>query len=397
MTIAKEPALYGFRTAGSILVGRHALEGLPQRLRELGRFRRAAIVAQPSVLRQGTVDRMTAMLREEGISSFCSTEVQQEPTVDNIRGVTEKISAERPDLIIGIGGGSVLDAAKLISVLLTDPADLHTLIGIDRVARPGLPTVLIPTTSGTGSEVTPNAIVTVPEQELKVGIISRHLLPALVILDPVLTLSLPPQITAATGMDAFTHAFESLISNKANPLSDMFAMESIRLISRNLLIAYHDGGDLEARESMLLGSMYGGMALTAAGTAAVHALAYPLGGKFGIPHGVANSMLLPHVTAYNRDAIGGRLVLAAQAMGLAGPHLPEEEAADRVILTLQEWTRQLGIPQDLRTYGVSDGDVDALTAAALQVTRLLANNPKAVDAEAAAALYRKLLPQPADQ
>ncbi|MCZ8519549.1 iron-containing alcohol dehydrogenase [Paenibacillus caseinilyticus] len=391
MTIEKA-ALYGFRTAGSILAGRHALEQLPEKVREVGQFRRAAVIAQPSILAQGTVDRVMTGLREVGIPSFCTTEVQPEPTAENIREVFGRISAERPDLMIGIGGGSVLDAAKLFSVLLTDPVEVETLIGIDRVARPGLPTVLIPTTSGTGSEVTPNAIVTLPEQELKVGIISRHLLPALVILDPVLTISLPPHITAATGMDAFTHAFESLISNKANPLSDMFAMESMRLIAGSLLQAYRDGGDLDARENMLLGSMYGGMALTAAGTAAVHALAYPLGGKFGIPHGVANSMLLPHVTAYNRDAIGARLLLAAQAMGLSGPQMTEEEAGDRVIGTLLEWTRELGIPQSLRTYGVSEEDVEALTTAALQVTRLLANNPKAVDAEAVSGLYRKLLP-----
>lgn len=198
-------------------------------------------------------------------------------------------------MLIGIGGGSVLDGVKLLSVMRTNDSSIRDMLGVNLVTKLGLPTILIPTTSGTGSEVTANAIVTIPEDELKVGVVSEYLLPALAVLDPELTISLPPKLTASTGMDAFTHAFESFISNKANPISDVFAAEAMRMIASSLVDAYENGYSLEARESMLLGSMYGGMALSSSGTAAVHALAYPLGGKFGIPHGVANAMLLPHV------------------------------------------------------------------------------------------------------
>lgn len=383
---------YMFQTAGSIVAGRNTIAELIPRIKLLGEFRHVVIVTQPSIVALGVIEQIAVELKQAGISSRCITEVKPEPTVDNIRAVFANISAEPVDLLIGIGGGSVLDATKLFSVLLTNPMDVQSLIGTDRVSQPGIPTVLVPTTSGTGSEVTPNAIVTVPEEHLKVGVISRHLLPKLVIIDPVLTVSLPQPITAATGMDAFTHALESYISNKANPISDMFALESIRLIADSLVHAYHYGSDLEAREKMLLGSMYGGMALSAAGTAAVHALAYPLGGKFNISHGVANSMLLPHVMAYNRDAISGRLGNVAQAMGLQVETREGKYSSDLVIEQIFEWTSDMHIPQNLREFGITERDVDDLAIAASKVTRLLNNNPKPMDLESIKSVYRKLFP-----
>lgn len=383
---------YMFQTAGSIVAGRNVIAQLIPRIKLLGEFRHAVIVTQPSIVALGVIDQIVGELKQAGISSRYITDVKPEPTVDNIRTVFGRISAEPVDLLIGIGGGSVLDAAKIFSVLLTNPVDVQTLIGIDLVSQPGIPTVLVPTTSGTGSEVTPNAIVTLPEEELKVGIISRHLLPKLVMIDPVLTIGLPKAITAATGMDAFTHALESYISNKANPISDMFALESIRLIAESLVDAYHNGADLEAREKMLLGSMYGGMALSAAGTAAVHALAYPLGGKFNISHGVANSMLLPHVMVFNQDAISDRLGNVAQAMGLQVGKMGGTDASDMVIKRIFQWTSEMQIPQNLREFGITEGDVDDLAIAASKVTRLLTNNPKPMDLASIKTVYRKLLP-----
>ncbi|KRF06819.1 alcohol dehydrogenase [Paenibacillus sp. Soil766] len=381
-----------FQTSGSIVVGRNVIDQLIPRIKLLGEFRHAVIVTQPSIVALGVIEQMVGELKQAGISSRYITEVKPEPTVDNIRSVFSSISAEPVDLLIGIGGGSVLDAAKIFSVLLTNPVDVQSLIGTDLVSQSGIPTVLVPTTSGTGSEVTPNAIVSVPEEELKVGIISRHLLPKLVIIDPVLTISLPKPITAATGMDAFTHALESYISNKANPISDMFALESIRLIAESLVLAYHNGSDLEARGKMLLGSMYGGMALSAAGTAAVHALAYPLGGKFNISHGVANSMLLPHVMAFNQDAIADRLRNVAGAMGLQAGKMGGTESSELVIKQIFEWTSEMRIPQNLREFGISEGDVDDLAIAASKVTRLLTNNPKPMDVASIKTVYQNLFP-----
>jgi alcohol dehydrogenase class IV len=252
--------------------------------------------------------------------------------------------------------------------------------------------ILVPTTAGTGSEVTPNAIVTLPDEALKVGIVSRHLLPQIVILDAELTLGLPKPITAATGMDAFVHALESYISTKANPISDMYAMESMRLIGANIVEAYENGRSLKAREAMMLGSMYGGLALTAAGTAAVHALAYPLGGMFNVTHGVANAMLLPHVMAFNLDAIEGRLSNVARALDLASKTDADPVAARKLIDKMEEWTAAVDIPQDLRKFGVSEAHLDALAVAASKVKRLLGNNPKALTLDDMKFIYSRLLP-----
>jgi alcohol dehydrogenase class IV len=288
----------------------------------------------------------------------------------------------------------VLDATKLLAALRTNESGIEEMLGTDRVAHAGLPTVLVPTTSGTGSEVTPNAIVTFPEQELKIGVVSRHLLPNAAILDPELTISLPGPVTAATGMDAFTHALESYISNKANPISDMFALESIRLISRSLVEAYENGESLAAREDMLIGSMFGGMALTSAGTAAVHALAYPLGGKFGITHGVANSMLLRHVMEFNMERIADRLHAVAQAMNVPGASsMSASRACEAVVARIALWTERLDIPQNLTEFGVAAEDVPELAIAASKVTRLLNNNPKPLDLGDIERIYRQLLPR----
>ncbi|TDF98709.1 iron-containing alcohol dehydrogenase [Paenibacillus piri] len=385
-------ASYTHQTAGKIVGGPHCTRELAAHLRLFGDIKSALIVTQPSMIRQGIVEELRRQLSAAGIATEIETGIKPEPTVQNVEQVYDRISGQAFDLYIGLGGGSVLDAVKLLSVLATNPASVSEMIGTDLVGQAGIPTVMIPTTSGTGSEVTPNAIVTLPEEQLKIGIVSRHLLPQLVLIDPVLTVGLPQPITASTGMDAFTHALESFISNKANPLSDMFALESIRLISRSIAEAYRDGSSVTARERMLVGSMYGGMALTSAGTAAVHALAYPLGGKFHIPHGVANSMLLPHVMEFNMDAIAeDRLACVAEAMGLQTGGT-KAKTADRIVAQIRSWTKELHIPQNLHDYGVTERDVAPLAEAAAKVTRLLNNNPKQVFVQDMQALYHKLLP-----
>jgi alcohol dehydrogenase class IV len=335
------------------------------------------------------VDRISERLNNSGIAVTVIDSVLSEPTAANITEIHRQTAGENYDVLMGFGGGSVMDATKLVAVLRTNSLKVEEMLGVNLVAKPGIPTVLIPTTAGTGSEATPNAIVTLPEQELKVGVVSRYLLPALVLIDPLVTVGLPPFVTAFTGMDAFIHSFESFISTKANPLSDLFALEGMRLVSRNILLAYRQADNLQAREAMMLGALYGGMAITAAGTAAVHALAYPLGGKFNIPHGVSNSMLLPHVTEFNADAIQPSMAEVAKAMGVHGDG---STAGAAVIGCIQEWIADLGIPQNLADYGVEEKDIDGLARAALKVTRLLVNNPKVLSHQDIAGIYRRLLP-----
>lgn len=384
--------IYQFQTAQNIVAGPDSLQLLGEKLNLLGvEVTSALIITQPPMVDMGFVEQIVSQLSAKGISVDTNTNILPEPTLENIEQVFEATANKNYDVLIGIGGGSVLDTTKILSVLRTNDASVEQLLGTDLVAKPGVPTILIPTTSGTGAEVTPNAIVTLPDQELKIGIVSKYLLPTLVILDPVLTLKLPKPITAATGMDAFTHSLESFISTKANPISDMFALESIRLISSSIVEAYQNGESIEAREKMLVGSMYGGMALTSAGTAAVHALAYPLGGKYKIPHGVANSMLLPHVMKYNMDAITDRLALVAEPMGISVQGLSNSQLAEKVVEKIIEWTSVLEIPQDLKNYGVKEEELPEISVSASQVTRLLNNNPKKLSLADIEAIYRQLL------
>ncbi|UPK52667.1 iron-containing alcohol dehydrogenase [Bacillus sp. H8-1] len=384
--------LYQFQTANHLIAGPNSIEKVGEHLSLLGtEVKSALIITQPSMKRLGFVEKLIHQLSDKGVSAYVNIDVLPEPTIENIEEVFQAISKEQYDVLIGFGGGSVLDATKILSVLQTNNQSIRELLGTDLVKNPGTPTILIPTTSGTGSEVTPNAIVTLPDEELKIGIVSKYLLPKLVVLDPVLTLSLPRPITAATGMDAFTHSLESFISNKSNLISDMVALESIRLISSSIIEAYQNGNSVEAREKMLVGSMYGGMALTSAGTAAVHALAYPLGGKFKIPHGVANSMLLPHVMEFNMDAIEDRLFLVAEPIGIKIEGFSKTEVAQKVVNRIVEWTNVLEIPQNLKEYGVKEEDVPELALSASKVTRLLNNNPKEVSLKDMEGIYRKLL------
>nr|WP_315595834.1 iron-containing alcohol dehydrogenase [uncultured Cupriavidus sp.] len=387
-------AVYHFQGVEHIVHGPNSLDQLPEKLSLLDlEIRRIAFITQPVMESNGVADRVVAAMKAKDIDVLIVRDVEPEPSIENVEKVyREQVEPFRPDVVLSIGGGSVLDAAKLFAVRLTNEQPLREWLGIDKIPAPGVPLILVPTTAGTGSEVTPNAIVTLPDEELKVGIVSRHLLPQLVVLDPTLTLDLPKPITAATGMDAFIHALESYISTKANPISDMFAMESMRLIGANLIEAYENGKSLKAREAMLLGSMYGGLALTAAGTAAVHALAYPLGGMFNVTHGVANSMLLPHVMEFNLDASVERLAKVAFALRIAHHDDNDGVAAGKLVGRLREWTIALNIPQDLREFGVVEAHVDALAVAASKVTRLLGNNPKPVNLEDIKAIYRRLLP-----
>ncbi len=389
MSIKNVSKPYKFATASEIVAGSGCLATLSHELQSALGARSVLLLTQPSLRDSGMVDQIVQQLSNSGIAVSVVDSVLSEPTAANVTEVHRQTAGENYDVLIGFGGGSVMDATKLVAVLRTNSQKLEDMLGVNLVAKPGIPTVLIPTTAGTGSEATPNAIVTLPEQELKIGVVSRYLLPALVLIDALVTVGLPPFVTAFTGMDAFIHSFESFISTKANPIADLFAIEGMRLVSRNILIAYKQPDNLEAREGMMLGALYGGMAITSAGTAAVHALAYPLGGKFGIPHGVSNSMLFPHVTEFNADAIQPRMAEVAKAMGVHGD---TSTLGSAVIGRIQEWIAELRIPQNLGDYGVEDKDIDGLARAALKVTRLLVNNPKKLSHQQIESIYRRLLP-----
>jgi alcohol dehydrogenase class IV len=382
-------SVYSFYTSGRIIGGPGSLNRIGEHLSAIG-VRRALVVTDPGVAKTGIPERVRQLAEESDVKTDLLPDVRIEPPIGQVDELYERVRSGDYGVLIGVGGGSSLDMTKLLAARMTNDCSVSGFLGTDKVEKPALPTVLIPTTAGTGSEVTPNAIVTLPDQELKVGIVSKHFLPGLVILDAELTLDLPPELTASTGMDAFIHSLESFISTKANPLSDTFALRSMRLIARNIRKAFSHGRDLEARHAMLVGSTLGGMALTAAGTAAVHALAYPLGGKFHVPHGVANSMLLMPVMEFNYDVIKPKLVEVADAMGIdAGGTTDSRSRA--VMDEMRAMVKDLEIPTNLGAFGVTEEDLDSLAQAASKVTRLLGNNPKEMSVEDIREVYGKLL------
>ena len=292
--------------------------------------------------------------------------------------------------VLGLGGGSSLDVAKLAALLLGSDQDLETVWGVGQARGPRLPLALIPTTAGTGSEVTPIAIITLETGE-KRGVSSPVILPDLAVLDADLTLSLPPAVTAATGIDAMVHAIEAYTSANPNnnPISRMLAVQALTLLASHIRTAVADGGNRAARQAMLLGAALAGQAFANAPVAAVHALAYPLGGTFHIPHGLSNALVLPHVLRFTLPAARDAYAALAPALnpGLARIADPQERAT-AFIATLAQLSVDLGLPPRLRDAGVPEGAIAQLAADAMLQTRLLVNNPRPVTLADAAAIYR---------
>jgi alcohol dehydrogenase class IV len=263
--------------------------------------------------------------------------------------------------------------------------------GIDLVPQPGLPTLIIPTTAGTGSEVTPIAILSDHTEKLKKGIVSPHLFPSAALLDPELTLGLPAHVTAATGMDALIHAIESFTSKNATSISDLLARQAMQLLAGNIRAAYADGSSLAARSNMLEGSMLAGMAFCNAGVTAVHAFAYPIGAEFHIPHGVANSIMLVPVMEFNMFGNLARFAEMAELLGADTSGLDERESAEAAVGAMRGLAVDLKIPEHLRDYGVQEQDIPLLAQGVMKVTRLLANNPRELSQNDAEEIYRRVL------
>jgi len=314
--------------------------------------------------------------------------VDREPDIALFARVLAAAREFRPDAVVGFGGGSPLDVAKLVGALLHSAQRVEDAFGIGRLQGRGIDVVCIATTAGTGSEVSPNAILLDEREKLKKGVVSPFLVPAVAILDPQLTIAVPPSVTAATGLDALVHCMEAYANKFAHPAVDVYALEGIRRIAANIEPAVKDGNDLAARANLMLGALYGGLCLGPVNTAAVHALSYPLGGEFHVAHGVANSLLMPHVFQFNLPAAPQRYAEIATALGVtdAASELATAEAGVR---RLAELSAACGIPARLRDVGVAESDLPRLAREAMKVTRLLKNNPREVTVEAAEEIYRR--------
>ena len=301
-------------------------------------------------------------------------DINAEPSITVFERVLGAARAYHPDVVIGMGGGSAMDVAKVVAALHNSEQTILDVFGIDRLAGRSTYLVCVPTTAGTGSEVTPYAIFHHEEEHLKKGVVSPHIVPDASYVDPALTLSMPPSVTAATGMDAMTHCIEAYVNRYAHPLVDSYALQGIKLIANNLRSAVSAGDDLAARTAMSLGSLYGGLCLGPVNTGAVHALAYPLGGQFHVAHGVSNSVLLPSVAAFNLLATPERYADIAMAMGIE-PGTTPTETAQLGINAIKELSRDCGIPAGMAELGVPEDAIPDMAIAAMKVTRLLKLNP----------------------
>jgi len=378
---------FSFTGARKIVFGRGAFASLPSHIRDLGGCR-PFVVLDRNLSKTGLGERVADVLGAADMAPVLYDRVESEPVIGMTDDGAKAALKGRCDCVVGIGGGSALDCAKAVAVLAANRGRAVDYLGLNRVPGPGLPKIMVPTTAGTGSEVTFTAVFVRPDLRKKEGMNSPYLYPEIALLDPLLTLSLPPGPTAATGIDALCHAIESYTSVNASPMSELLSIEAIGLIAENLRTAVHNGQDAEARERMLLGSLYAGLGLANAGVTAVHSLSYPLGGKYGVPHGLANTVMLLPVMEFNLPGALEKFAAIAGAMGEAVDDLPLRDAAYLALEAVDALIEDCGIAESLRTLGIAKKDFPALADAALTVARPLANNPRKVTRQDAMYMYK---------
>ncbi len=349
--------------------------------------RRVLLVVDPAIKPESIAAKLTAAKYE--VSTW--TAPSREPLMDDVRAAVKFAKDKSAQAVLGVGGGSAMDLAKLVAVLGSTAEDVRAFVGIDKIPSRTMPLVCVPTTAGTGSEVSPNAIVLDEKEQLKMGVISKHLVPDAAYVDPNLTLSVPPGVTASTGVDALTHCIEAYTSKFAHPLIDIYALQGIRLIAGSLRQVMKNPGDIAGRSALLLGSLYGGMCLGPVNTGAVHALAYPLGSVYHVAHGVSNAVLLATVMEFNLPAAPERYADVAIALG-AAKGASAMETANNGIAWLRAFVKDCGIPSGLSSFKVPESAIESLADAAMKVTRLLDRNIRTVTREDAVAIYRKVYP-----
>lgn len=379
---------FSFRTT-PVIVSRDGASDEAAPLLAAAGCRHVLIVTDAILAELGLLDGLKAALDRQGLAYSLDTGVQADPPQAVVEQAVEAARRAGVDGVIGFGGGSAMDTAKLIALLVASPQPLDDIFGVGRAQGPRLPLVQVPTTAGTGSEVTPIAIITTPSDEKK-GVVADQLYPDAALLDATLTVGLPPRLTAMTGIDAIVHAVEAYTSRlRKNPVSDALALKALALLSHNLLKVVDDGSHLAARQAMLQGSLLAGMAFANAPVAAVHALAYPLGGLFHVPHGLSNALVFSEVAAFN-------LSEAAPLYGELAGHLPAYLTAGSTgpevfVEAVASLVRAMPMEQRLSEVGVTSGDIDRLAVDAMKVERLLVNNPREVTLDDARAIYRAVL------
>jgi len=376
-----------FRTTKRILFGPGGVEKVGTEA-QLLKAKKVLIITDTGVIQAGLLEGIEKSLRSAGLPFMIFDGVEPDPRIEVVEKSVEKARKEGIDLIIGLGGGSSLDIAKVTSIMITNPGKIDSFFGIDLVPNPGVPVILIPTTAGTGSEVTPIAILSDTKEKLKKGIVSSYLFPEVAIVDPKLTIGLPPSVTAFTGMDALTHAIEAFYSINATDLSDLLAFRAMELLSKNIRMAFAHGENLIARSNVMEGSLLAGIAFANAGVGAVHAFAYPLGGEFHLAHGLTNTLMLPYIMRYNIMGCPSKFAQMAKAFGEKVEGISELVGAEIAVRFVERLSDDLRVPRRLRDVGIPEGAIPRLAEAAMKVTRLLANNPRKMTLEDAITIYK---------
>ena len=380
---------YTLRMPGAVFGGEDSLDKLTNLVEDSAKV---AVFTDKGIEATGLAALVTAKIEQAGKEYVVFDELPAEPSYQQAQAVIDAFKASGADFIVAVGGGSVMDIAKLASLLKTNEYGVKELLDAPLRAHKCVPTLMIPTTAGTGAEATPNAIVAVPEKEVKIGIVNPEMIADYVILDPIMIKKLPRKIAASTGVDALCHAIECWTSNKANAFSDMYAMWALDLILNNIEKACDDPEAVQAKINMQTASFYAGVAITASGTTAVHALSYPMGGKYHVAHGVANAILLVPVMRFNESVCREKFAEAYDRCGHGEKTCTTvEEKSAYIIHWLEEIVKHLDIPTSYKGFGVKPEDLDGLVEAGMQQQRLLVNNMRPVTAEDARNIYLEVI------
>ncbi|MDF1824806.1 MAG: iron-containing alcohol dehydrogenase [Verrucomicrobiales bacterium] len=374
-----------FRIANRLITGQGAIKSLNEELSKLG-VKRPLIVSDRILNEIGVVAQVRANIPDVETEVF--TGVLPEPETDVVEACKAAFLAGNHDGLIAVGGGSVVDTAKVVSVYAGLDSELSDLFEADSVKDKGFPLIAIPTTAGTGSEVTNIAVLSDKKSQLKRGIVSDFMLPDVAILAPEMTVTMPPSVTAASGVDALVHAIEAYLSVNASPVTDALALQAMKMITKYLPKAFGNPNDLEAREQMVTASLLAGMAFGNAGVGAVHALAYPLGGRYNIAHGVSNALLLPFVMEWNKLCCLERFRDIAIAMHENVKGLSDHETADLAVAAMHRLCKEVNIPSGLKSFGIPESALAEMADDAIKIERLLKNNPRVFSRDEIEAIYR---------
>lgn len=380
---------YKFFMPAISLMGADCLKDAGDQVGELG-FKKALIVTDKVLGQIGIVKKVTDVLDNKNIEYAIYDETKPNPTVKNVNDGLALLKEKECDFVISLGGGSAHDCAKGIALLATNGGEIKDYEGVDKSKKPQLPMVGINTTAGTGSEMTLFAIITDEERHIKMALVDKHLTPIIAVNDPMLMLAMPKSLTAATGMDALTHAIEAYVSTSATPITDACAEKAIELISNYLVNAVENGQDVEARDMMAYAEYLAGMAFNNASLGYVHAMAHQLGGFYNLPHGVCNAILLPHVQEYNKSTSASRLAKIAKIMGGNIEGLTDEQGADLCIDMIKSLLQTIGIPEGLGVLGVKESDFETLATNALNDACSL-TNPRKGNLEEVIAIFKKAM------